>query len=325
MAAGLVVNPASGKDIRRLTGKASVFDNREKFAIVKRALAGAVSGGLRELVYMDDAHGIAHTAIAESKLPRRVSVVRIATPKTSSAIDTLAAAEAFAQTDCRVVMTLGGDGTNRAFVKGWRGANLLPLSTGTNNVFPVLAEATIAGMALGLVSTAWPQTKRFIDQKKIIEIDVDGESDIALIDAVVTSDQFIGARALLDPSTLRSALLCRADPAGVGMTSLGGLLTPVSDEEDAGLWVEFGPGKKKLMAPMIPGQISEIPIARQQKVKLGRTFKISGPCALALDGEREHVLASDSNVTMRLSRNGPGVVDIQGVMAWAAKHKMFLK
>jgi predicted polyphosphate/ATP-dependent NAD kinase len=69
MAAGLVVNPASGKDIRRLTGKASVFDNREKFAIVKRALAGAVSAGLRQLVYMDDAHGIAHTAITESNCP----------------------------------------------------------------------------------------------------------------------------------------------------------------------------------------------------------------------------------------------------------------
>ena len=138
MPAGLVVNPASGKDIRRLTGKASVFDNREKLAIVKRALAGAVSGGLSHLYYMDDAHGIAHTAIAESALPRSIKVERIPTPKTSSALDTLAAAEAFSQTDCNVVMTLGGDGTNRAFVKGWRDANLIPLSTGTNNVFPVL-------------------------------------------------------------------------------------------------------------------------------------------------------------------------------------------
>ncbi len=136
MPAGLVVNPASGKDIRRLTGKASVFDNREKLAIVKRALAGAVSGGLSHLYYMDDAHGIAHTAIAESALPRSIKVERIPTPKTSSALDTLAAAEAFSQTDCNVVMTLGGDGTNRAFVKGWRDANLIPLSTGTNNVFP---------------------------------------------------------------------------------------------------------------------------------------------------------------------------------------------
>jgi hypothetical protein len=30
-------------------------------------------------------------------------------------------------------------------------------------------------------------------------------------------------------------------------------------------------------------------------------------------------------MTLSLSRTGPGVVDIQRVMAWAAKHKMFLK
>ena len=33
---GIVCNPASGKDIRRLTARASVFDNQEKLAIVRR-------------------------------------------------------------------------------------------------------------------------------------------------------------------------------------------------------------------------------------------------------------------------------------------------
>ena len=37
---GIVANPASGKDVRRLVARASVFDNQEKQAIVKRALAG---------------------------------------------------------------------------------------------------------------------------------------------------------------------------------------------------------------------------------------------------------------------------------------------
>ena len=37
---GIVANPASGKDIRRLVARASVFDNQEKQAIVQRALAG---------------------------------------------------------------------------------------------------------------------------------------------------------------------------------------------------------------------------------------------------------------------------------------------
>ena len=34
---GVVANPASGKDVRRLVARASVFGNREKAAIVARA------------------------------------------------------------------------------------------------------------------------------------------------------------------------------------------------------------------------------------------------------------------------------------------------
>ena len=56
-AIGLVANPASGKDIRRLAGKASVFDNREKLAIVKRAVTGAIATGAQRFVYMSDSLG----------------------------------------------------------------------------------------------------------------------------------------------------------------------------------------------------------------------------------------------------------------------------
>ena len=58
-ALGFIANPASGKDIRRLVARASVFDNQEKAAIVRRAAAGAVAAGASELVYMADLHGIA--------------------------------------------------------------------------------------------------------------------------------------------------------------------------------------------------------------------------------------------------------------------------
>ena len=109
------------------------------------------------------------------------------------------------------------------------------------------------------------------------------------------------------------------------MTSLGGLLAPVSDDEDAGLLVEFGEGGKTLTAPMIPGKMSDIPIASCRRVGLDRTITFEGPCALALDGEREHVLTEGSRLSMRVSREGPGVVDIGGVLAAAARNKWFLK
>jgi predicted polyphosphate/ATP-dependent NAD kinase len=42
---GIIANPASGKDIRRLVAHASVFDNQEKRNIVRRAIMGAVASG----------------------------------------------------------------------------------------------------------------------------------------------------------------------------------------------------------------------------------------------------------------------------------------
>ena len=50
---------------------------------------------------------------------------------------------------CGALVVLGGDGTQRAVAKAWRDAPLVPLSTGTNNVFPLHVEATAAGLAAG--------------------------------------------------------------------------------------------------------------------------------------------------------------------------------
>jgi predicted polyphosphate/ATP-dependent NAD kinase len=51
------------------------------------------------------------------------------------------------------VVLLGGDGTMRAAVPGLGDTPMLALSTGTNNAFPVMIEATVAGMALAMIAT----------------------------------------------------------------------------------------------------------------------------------------------------------------------------
>ena len=315
-AVGLVANPASGKDIRRLAGKASVFDNREKLAIVRRAVIGAIAAGARRFVYMSDSHGIVKQAIAETTIPRGVRFEALPSSGTASAMDTIVAAEQMAQKDCAVVLVLGGDGTNRAFVRGWRDATLVSLSTGTNNVFPVMAEATVAGMALGLIAAGTVASRLVATQAKVIDVDIEeAEQDIALIDAVITRDAFIGAKALLDPSQLKEALLCRAEPAAVGITSLGGLVRPVSDKDDFGLHLTFAKGGRQLLAPMGPGMFAKVEIGKTRLVKFDQAVKASGPSVIALDGERE----------MRISRRGPWVVDLAATLQRAAKQKIFLR
>lgn len=325
-AVGLVANPASGKDIRRLAGKASVFDNREKLAIVRRAVIGAIAAGARRFVYMSDSHGIVKQAIAETTIPRGVRFEALPSSGTASAMDTIVAAEQMAQKDCAVVLVLGGDGTNRAFVRGWRDATLVSLSTGTNNVFPVMAEATVAGMALGLIAAGTVASRLVATQAKVIDVDIEeAEQDIALIDAVITRDAFIGAKALLDPSQLKEALLCRAEPAAVGITSLGGLVRPVSDKDDFGLHLTFTKGGRQLLAPMGPGMFAKVEIGKTRLVKFDQAVKAQGPFVIALDGERERVIAPGQRIEMRISRRGPWVVDLAATLQRAAKQKIFLR
>ena len=325
-AVGLVANPASGKDIRRLAGKASVFDNREKLAIVRRAVLGAIAAGATRFIYMSDSHGIVKQAIAETAIPRGVRFEALPSSGTASAMDTIVAAEQMAQKNCAVVLVLGGDGTNRAFARGWRDATLVSLSTGTNNVFPVMAEATVAGMALGLIASGKVKGHAVSSQAKLIDVEIEGEGqDIALIDAVITRDAFIGAKALLDPSRLKEALLSRAEPAAVGITSLGGLVRPVSSQDDFGLHLTFGKDGRELLAPMGPGMFAKVSISKTRLVKFGKVVRARGPSVIALDGERERVVANGQNIAMQISRSGPWVVDLAAALQRAAKQKTFLR
>ncbi|MCR9279811.1 MAG: NAD(+)/NADH kinase [Pseudomonadaceae bacterium] len=308
---GVIANPASGKDLRRLVARASVFDNQEKQAIVQRALAGAIAGGVTDIRYMPDTHGITECALKDVGRDAPFSAIAVDSTDTATALDTISAARAMAALPCALVMTLGGDGTNRAVCLGWPDAPLLPISTGTNNVFPTLIEATVAGAAAAAVATGRVALADVAHQNKVVLIEIDDErDDIALIDAVVTSDRFVGSRALLEPDRLRLLLLTRAEPAAVGMTAIGGLMRPMPDSEDAGLLVECDPAsERKVNAPIAPGHYRPIGISNLRAVALGETIVIEGPAALAFDGERERTLKPGQKARMKIMRCGPRVID----------------
>ena len=320
---GIVANPASGKDIRRLVARASVFDNREKCAIIRRALSGAINAGARRFAYVDDSHNIAGGALEE--LGYDCETVQVRCTGTNSALDTVRGASDLARHQCVATLILGGDGTSRAFVKGWREAVILPLSTGTNNVFPRMAEATVAGSALGVLAAGVVVLEEAAVPVKIIDVDIEGEApDIALIDAVVTSDKFIGARALLDGSAIERIVLARAEPTAVGMTSVGGLIRPLSDEEDAGLHLLVGKGgRSKVHAPIAPGMFETLRIRRVETLGFDEVVRFEGPCVLAFDGEREREIQAGQQVSMRVSRSGPSVLDIARTMQLAACRNWF--
>jgi predicted polyphosphate/ATP-dependent NAD kinase len=64
---GIIANPTSGKDIRRLVVQALVVSNREKVNIVKRVLIGAHAVGAREVMIMPDRYGIGNQSVHDLK------------------------------------------------------------------------------------------------------------------------------------------------------------------------------------------------------------------------------------------------------------------
>jgi predicted polyphosphate/ATP-dependent NAD kinase len=320
---GFAVNPASGKDVRRLVARASVFDNQEKCAIVRRAIVGALGAGARRFAYVPDTHKIAEAAFAEHG--DAIDVVALDAPQTHSAFDTTYGAAACQRADCAVVITLGGDGTNRAFVKGWRDAPLIPISTGTNNIFPRLVEATVAGAAAGLIASGAVALDECARAAKVLHVEIDGEEDdLALIDVVLSSERFVGARALLDPDSLQLAVLTRADPAGVGMAAIGGLLSPLAADAPGGLAIELGRGDRLLRAPLAPGFYCAVRVGAVEKLATGQTIEVVGPGVLAFDGERERTLKPQQRARIALDPVGPRVVDVARALALGACRGAFL-
>ena len=283
--------------------------------MVRRCLVGIRAMGAARIRYMPDAHHVSRRAVDETG----VVAEPLAMPATASAADTATAARLLE--GAAAVLVLGGDGTNRAFAKGWLDAPLIPLSTGTNNAFPTMLEATTAGAAAGLLAAGGMELHNVAAQAKVIHVAIEGEAeDLALIDAVHTAERFVGARALDAPSRLLAAMLTRADPAGVGIASVGGFARPLDAGEDAALVLRFqDDSPRKVLAAVAPGRFEQVGLASVETLGLGQAMQVVGPGVLAFDGERERPLRAGQRATLRVRRDGPWVVDVGKVLAASAR------
>ena len=61
---GIIANPASGKDIRRLVAYASLMGNNEKTELVRRIILGIDSTGVNEILIMPDYCGLGSRALS---------------------------------------------------------------------------------------------------------------------------------------------------------------------------------------------------------------------------------------------------------------------
>ena len=210
-AIGIIANPASGKDIRRLVSYATTIDNREKVNIVKRIVLAAQSMGVDRILFMPDTFQMGRTVMddiaKDGRLKAELSVLDM--PVTASYEDTAMAAGMMESMGVGCCVVLGGDGTSRAAAKALDKVPILPISTGTNNVYPTMTEGTVAGMAAAAAALL-SRSESWCIRDKRIEIAINGKfADIALIDAVITEDLWIGARAIWDTGKLRRVIATR--------------------------------------------------------------------------------------------------------------------
>lgn len=322
--AGIIPNPASGRDIRRLVAHGSVFDNLEKVNIVRRILMGLAATPVRQVLIMPDWFGIGHRALEGLQLHIPVSFLDM--PLTFTQEDSTQAARLMGRLGARCVITLGGDGTNRAVAKESAEIPLVPISTGTNNVFPAMVEGTLAGLAAGIVAGGELDVRRCLRRARQLEVERDGQLiDIALVDVTVCDELFVGARAIWDTSAIREVFLAEIRPGAIGLSSLGAALGVTPETDGAGMWVRTGTGPRRVLAPVLPGVVTWVGIERFQPLRVGEVLPIRHRGGvLALDGEREIVITPYSRLAVRLSMAGPWVVDVQGVLALAARAGYFV-
>lgn len=300
---GLVANPVAGRDIRRITARASLVPNHEKSAIVSRLLAGLAAAGVDAVRYLPDRAGVVRAALDDTRTS--LTTEPLAMHATGRVEDSTDAARLLARAGAAVIVTLGGDGTNRAVAAGCGEVPLVAVSTGTNNVFPTMVDGTVAGLAAGLVATGRVRGDA-VRRTKRVEV----AGDFALIDAASCRDRFVGARAIWDPKKVRALVLARAEPWSVGLSAIGGALCPVTTEDPCGLWVELGNGGRVVSVPVAPGLVLPVPVRRWRRLELEEPVPLGeGPGTIALDGERE--LGVDGATAAKVTRGGPWLVDIR--------------
>jgi predicted polyphosphate/ATP-dependent NAD kinase len=286
--------------------------------VARRVLIGLQAAGVERVWYLPDRHAL--VAHAAEGLANIELIGAVPTP-TDTPEDTLRATSAMVEAGARVLITHGGDGTNRLVAQRAGDVPILPLAAGTNNVFPLSSEATAAGFAAGVLATGLVGDGCSYRHKRI-RARVDEQEELALVDAAVLRDETVGSRAVWEPDRVIACMVTRATPGAVGLSGLAGALVTVSPVEPAGAYVEMGAGTR-ILALVAPGRLAYAQVRSVRKLAMGDAVTV-GPVRgiVTLDGER-HLPLREQRVTLKLEADGPRVVDVAATLAQAQRRGAF--
>jgi hypothetical protein len=331
---GLIVNPGASRDVRRLTSLARTIDANEQANTVARVLCGLAAGGVESVVYMAE----------PSHVVERARDVLMATPAAAmwaapglrpvqlggdgyahDAAGTTTTAAAMAAMGAACVVTLGGDGTNRAVVEGWPDAVLVPLPGGTNNAFGTWLDPAAAGYAAALYAADPEAHQADVVTRPRLDVEIRGRAMIALVDVAIVRGGWVGAHAIWDPDLLVEAVVARSDPAVPGLAGVAGMVCPLAEGDMRGVHLRFARGGRSVIAPLGPGQFVSVHIDASGTFGPGDVLEIpdrrdpgAGSRTMAFDGEREVTLDHGEVALVRLAVAGPRVLEGAALLRRAA-------
>ena len=317
---GIIANPLAGKDIRRLVSQANVVSNQEKANTLRRVFSGLLTMGVKKIFVMPDITDL--TREAREDVQGKIDIELLEIGRIDQTGTSTIAAELMEQNNVDCIITLGGDGTNRAVAKAIKKIPLLPISTGTNNVFPFFIEGTIAGIAAGSYAVRKTEKTEFLLKSKKFEVLINDKlEELALIDIAIVNIPFLGSGAVWDTINIEELFLTRSEGMNIGLSSIGAQIKQLGALDKNGLHLIFDNKNSKnsqilVNSPIAPGKIIQSKINQWKELVPGEMVKIRKEFrTIALDGERTIEIGSNDKIEISLSSNGPLVLDVKKILS----------
>ncbi len=312
---GIIANPASGKDVRRIISSGTTVTNQVKENAVQRMVLAMDRLGVEHAFLMPDRSNLTRRILRELKGElRRIEVSELPLPYVlGTQDDSTRAAAMMVEFGVDLIIVLGGDGTSRVVSKSCGDVPLLPVSTGTNNVFPRMLEGTVVGMAAAALATGVVSIDETCDRAPRLDLlgQDDHVIDHALVDLAIIDAVDTAARAVWEGKRIRELYLTQARVDCIGMSSIGAQVEPLPAYSGKALRLALGDRGRRITAPIAPGLMADLYVMDHCLFGVGEAPSVElGRGVVALDGEREVSLEEGGQYKVQYNPSGPLVLSV---------------
>lgn len=345
---GVVANPVSARDVRRISSHAAGLTLAERANMLVRLLHVLGAFEVPEVLMMPEREGLRALLMRQLDwLGQREPSVPLPRlhwlnmPVMGTIEDSGEATRRMVAEGVKAIVVLGGDGTHRVVARDIGQTPMVAVSSGTNNAFPPMREITVTALAAGLFAQGRLPAARVLQSNKLLHVrklDQAGRclaEDVALVDVGIFNEQILGARAISDVSSLRTVVVTQASPEAVGLSGVAAMLAPLARTEPGALVVELKPeigphaetdtGIWQLRAALAPGLIERLQVLSWQRVHGAEVYRLHGQAGLiSLDGEREMSFQAGDEVVISLEEDAFRTLDVPTCLRIAAEAQVLL-